>query len=243
MGMKRNRPWSWGNVISKETVLWTGALIGACVGLTIMLQFKEITDIDLWLFAEVREQYETGLKSFVRVFTDIGAPYVWFVGVPLLWTIRRRKEAVAVLLAILIVIVISWAMKYGIDRPRPFDLIQAIDPVYRPIDPSFPSAHAMTVFAVAIAIGLKWRRALIPLLTLAAAVGYSRVYIGVHFPYDVASGALIGILIGLVVNSLDLSGIIRWIDIRIMSIGNRVRTSVSPDEPVSEHSQDKIGNH
>jgi membrane-associated phospholipid phosphatase len=83
----------------------------------------------------------------------------------------------------------------------------------------------MTIFAAAVTIGKKWRKTLVPLLVLAAAVGFSRVYIGVHYPYDVASGALIGILIGLVADSLDLSRMIHWIEKRIRRLADRLGIS------------------
>ncbi|HEY3420735.1 MAG TPA: phosphatase PAP2 family protein [Methanomassiliicoccales archaeon] len=229
MGMNDEAAPEKNKIFSRRSWIWLGGILAACVVLTLILQLKEITNIDVWLFTEVREQYETALKSFFRVFTDLGALNVWFLAVPLLWAIRRKKEAGAVFIALLMVILIAWGMKYGIDRPRPFEVIQAVDPVYRPTDPSFPSGHAMTVFACALAIGLKWRKALIPLLVLAAAVGYSRVYIGVHYPYDVASGALIGIMIGLFVNSLDLSRIIHWIEVRFSYVRRKIGIARKPD--------------
>jgi membrane-associated phospholipid phosphatase len=97
----------------------------------------------------------------------------------------------------------------------------------------------MTVFAGAVAVGKKWRKALIPLLVLAAAVGFSRVYIGVHFPYDVASGALIGILIGLVADSLDLIRMVDWIDRWMQMFQARIGIPKKPDI-VHNDSQDEI---
>ncbi len=242
MGDNDGMPSDYHRVFTVRTSTAIVALMTACIVLTLLLQLKLITDLDVWLFHEAREQYETALKSFSRVVTELGSLVVWFLVVPLLWAIHRKKEAGALFVALLMVILIAGAMKYAIDRPRPFDVIMAVDPLYRPSDPSFPSAHAMTAFAGAIAIGLKWRRALLPLLFLAAAVGFSRVYIGVHFPYDVASGALIGILIGLVVDGLDLSRIITMIDLRLERVANRIGISQRPDDE-GDNSQDKIGNH
>ena len=210
---------------SRRTLILVAVLLAVCVILTLLLRIKEITDLDAQLFLEVREQYETGLKSFFRVFTELGSLYFWIPVIPLLWLARKKKESSALLIALLMVILFAASMKYAIDRPRPYDVIQAVDPLYRPIDPSFPSAHAMTVFAAAVAIGRKWHKALIPLLLLAAAVGFSRVYIGVHYPYDVASGALIGILIGLVVDSMDLSRLTSWIESGIQRIAGRLGIS------------------
>ena len=203
-------------IVSKDSWTLLALILVACVGLVLLLQFRQITDLDVYLFGEVREQYETSLKAFIRVFTDIGSPAVWFLVVPILWAAKKKHAAAALFIALFSVILIAASMKYAIDRPRPFDIIQAVDPVYRPSDASFPSAHAMTIFAAAVTLGKKWRKALIPLLVLAAAVGYSRVYIGVHFPYDVAGGALIGILVGLFASSLDLTRLVHWTDKEIL---------------------------
>ena len=201
-------------IYSTRTLVLLLVLLVTCVVLSLLLTIKELTDLDARLFLEAREQYATGLRSFVLVFTELGSLPVWFLAVPLLWLGRKKQAAATLLIAVLMVVLVAVSMKYAVDRPRPYEVIQAVDPLYRPFDPSFPSAHAMAAFAGAVAVGRKWRRAMIPLLVLAAAVGFSRVYIGVHYPYDVAGGALIGILIGLVAASLDLTGMIAWIEER-----------------------------
>ena len=210
---------------SNRTLVLVLVLLAVCIALPLLLRFKEITDLDSRLFLEAREQYETGLKSFLRVFTELGSIPLWFVVPPLLWIGRRKKEAAALFVALLMVVLFAASIKYAIDRPRPYDVLQAIDPLYRPSDPSFPSGHAMTIFAAAVTLGMKWRKTLVPLLVLAAAVGFSRVYIGVHFPYDVASGALIGILIGLVADSLDLTRMVGWTERKIAGISERLGIS------------------
>ena len=215
-------------IYSTRTLVLVVILLTACVILPLLLSIRQLSDLDAQLFLEVREQYETGLKSFLRAFTELGSLPVWFLMVPILWLVRKKKEAAALLISLLMVVLFAAAIKYAIDRPRPYEIMQAIDPLYRPTDPSFPSAHAMTIFAATIAVGMKWRKALIPLLILAAAIGFSRVYIGVHYPYDVASGALIGILIGLVADSLDLNRTIRWTEIRIGRIAGWFGLSRDP---------------
>lgn len=61
---------------------------------------------------------------------------------------------------------------------------------------SFPSGHATTAFAAAAAVGVLHPRLRWPLLGLAAVVGFSRVYLGVHWGLDVLAGAALGISIG-----------------------------------------------
>jgi undecaprenyl-diphosphatase len=74
--------------------------------------------------------------------------------------------------------------------------------VHRPVSPSFPSGHAASAFAFASAMGRAAPGARLPLRVAASTVAYSRVHTGVHYPSDVAIGALIGNLCGWAVGRL-----------------------------------------
>jgi membrane-associated phospholipid phosphatase len=65
-----------------------------------------------------------------------------------------------------------------------------------PHSASFPSGHTASGFAFATAVAQILPAAAAPLRTLAAAVGYSRVHTGVHYPADVIIGAMIGVAVG-----------------------------------------------
>ncbi|MGW0812904.1 phosphatase PAP2 family protein [Streptomyces viridiviolaceus] len=62
-----------------------------------------------------------------------------------------------------------------------------------PTSASFPSGHTASAVAFATAVGVVLPAAAVPLGVLAGAVGYSRVHTGVHYPGDVAAGAVVGI--------------------------------------------------
>ncbi|MFC8763542.1 phosphatase PAP2 family protein [Streptomyces sp. NPDC057193] len=62
-----------------------------------------------------------------------------------------------------------------------------------PDSASFPSGHTASAVAFATAVGVVLPPAAVPLQVLAMAVGYSRVHTGVHYPGDVAAGAVLGI--------------------------------------------------
>ncbi len=81
------------------------------------------------------------------------------------------------------------------DRPRPFDMYPGEVELlfYRPTDPSFPSNIAATAFAFASGIWLGNRRVGYFLLLPAFIVGFARVFIGVHYPFDILGAALAGI--------------------------------------------------
>jgi membrane-associated phospholipid phosphatase len=61
-----------------------------------------------------------------------------------------------------------------------------------PRSTSFPSGHAASAFAFAYAVGRNLPGLAVPIRLLAAAVAYSRVHTGVHYPGDVAAGSIMG---------------------------------------------------
>lgn len=79
-------------------------------------------------------------------------------------------------------------------RTRPYDLLGYEILVRRLGDYSFPSGHTSASFAAATAIYAIDRRWGAAAYVLAALIGFSRLYLGVHFPTDVLAGAVVGIL-------------------------------------------------
>ncbi len=84
------------------------------------------------------------------------------------------------------------------NRPRPLLQIFDVRVVGEPLfTHSFPSGHSMTAFAVAIACSVFVPRLRYLLIPVAVLTAISRIYVGAHFPLDVAYGALAGTLIGI----------------------------------------------
>ena len=86
-------------------------------------------------------------------------------------------------------------------RERPFDAhpLQTVLLVPGSSEPSFPSDHATAAFAVAFSVLLVGRRLGVVFVLAAVTIAMSRIFVGVHYPGDVAAGALIGLLSSLVV--------------------------------------------
>ena len=102
--------------------------------------------------------------------------------------------AVAVAAATLLVTL----LKELFDRARPPIADPSLDVVgVLPASASFPSGHAASAFAAAVAVGMVYPRVRRPLLVLAALVALSRVYLGVHYASDVIVGGALGALLGL----------------------------------------------
>ena len=90
-------------------------------------------------------------------------------------------------------------LKTAFDRRRPYEVLPEADPLLRwDLSSSMPSGHATASAAGAVILayllGGRWAWAV---GGLAVAVGFGRVYIGVHYPFDVLAGAALGVAVGL----------------------------------------------
>ena len=100
-------------------------------------------------------------------------------------------------------------LKRGLKRNRPADALPGFESFIVPADKfSFPSGHTSGAFLVATATGWIFPALLVPLYLWAALVGTSRVFLGVHFPSDIAAGALMGTSIGLLAISVLSPGLL-----------------------------------
>ncbi len=110
--------------------------------------------------------------------------------------IELKRKAVFLISTVSISSIISLILKYTIDRPRPFISYDFIEKLSVGGSPSFPSGHTAEATAFALAVCIIYPRwyIIIPSLTWAILVGYSRMSLGVHYPSDVLAGVIIGVL-------------------------------------------------
>jgi membrane-associated phospholipid phosphatase len=107
-----------------------------------------------------------------------------------------QKQSFKIIGSLVINTAITQGLKYTINRQRPYDAYPTIiNPYNIETDASFPSGHTSTAFALATSLSMqnkKWY-VVIPAFAWATSVGYSRMYLGEHYPSDVFAGAAIGI--------------------------------------------------
>jgi undecaprenyl-diphosphatase len=122
-------------------------------------------------------------------------------------TLARRlpvRGVVRIALALLLAsLCVNLLLKPTVNRERPFATTPAIHVIGRPpLDRSFPSGHSANAFAGAYVLSCFVPAARVLWWALAISIAYSRIYLGVHYPLDVAGGAAVGILSGVVVMAL-----------------------------------------
>ena len=135
----------------------------------------------LWLQEAVRNAVLTPLFTLYTHLGDSG----------LMW--------IALSVLLLSLMFTNGILKHLVERPRPWLTVEGLTPLIAEHDPnSFPSGHTSASFAAASA----WCRTLprrwmgVTAVVLAALMGFSRLYVGVHFPSDVLAGVLVGLFCG-----------------------------------------------
>ena len=144
------------------------------------------------------------LNTPMTVYSGIGVGlFVAFMVIA--WWIARRRDAasmasaLAVPVAAIVAYVVNDGVKLLFGEHRPCDrfphafLLEKCPPID---DYSFPSNHTVVVFAMAVALLLVSRALGIWALVAATIMGVSRVYVGAHYPHDVAAGMVVGLLVG-----------------------------------------------
>lgn len=157
-------------------------------------------DVRAW----VHERSAPPLTSAMRAFTLLGSPLVLWLLVVLVfflfWKTNWRHEAWFFGIAMLGALALDVGLKLGFQRPRPAPFFG----IALPHSYSYPSGHALYslcfygIIASLTTLHLQhaWARCLVWLAAalLAGLIGYSRIYLGVHYPSDVIAGYSVALI-------------------------------------------------
>jgi undecaprenyl-diphosphatase len=164
---------------------------------------RRIRNLDRALFRAIFGVKWAPLTSLMRAFTiagSAGAIWGFLAAVGFLLTGLEPSRLLIPWTAIAASWTVAEGAKYLFERTRPFLWDTEIAPLIKtPSSSSFPSGHSATAAAGAITLSVLYPP-FAPVLVLAGLlVVLSRVYLGVHFPFDVLAGIIIGIATSAVV--------------------------------------------
>lgn len=182
---------------------WIVLLICSVIFIAILedIYEKEQLEIDIEIYKAVvlnlRVEWLTGIMKFV---TNIGGAYVLvLIAICSIIFIKDRKIGISITSNLIVVTILNIILKNIIERPRPEGYRLIAETGY-----SFPSGHSMVSMAFyGFIIFLIWKKvnnvklkyiSTILLTLLIPLIGFSRIYLGVHYASDVLGGFAIAII-------------------------------------------------
>ena len=163
-------------------------------------------NVDLKLFRLINSGFANGFFDVVMpVFTNerIWIPLIIAGLIILFWRGGKRGKLAAI--SLLVAVAITDPLAARIFKPlfgriRPNIALEGVRYIWHCGGKfSFPSNHAANAAAMATAIGFYYRKSLYFLIPIALTVGFSRIYVGVHYPADVLGGFSLGTIAAIVV--------------------------------------------
>ncbi|MGV8171950.1 MAG: phosphatase PAP2 family protein [Candidatus Woesearchaeota archaeon] len=149
--------------------------------------------------------YSPTIEHLFIIITTLGNAYV-FASIIIILTIALivyKRPVTSFILSVAAAVSIQWLLKIIIQRPRPFEVGLTNPNTNTVVSSSFPSGHTIIFFAIIPLIGKSFPKIRPILWATAILVGFSRIYLGVHYISDVLAGALFGYFIGWTLMKLE----------------------------------------
>ena len=170
-----------------------------------------VYQIDHYLFVLINSKLANPVFDFLMPIITNGVIWRYPIGlaVLVLFIFGGKKGRLAALFGGILILLSdqtsSHVLKPIFHRIRPCHVVEELRLLVNCSNSfSFPSSHATNNFAAAVFFSSKYRRATPYLFTIAVLVSYSRTYVGIHYPLDLAGGAVLGMFCAFAVMGLEL---------------------------------------
>ena len=137
------------------------------------------------------------LDQILPWLTYLGSHFAVILFILLSWVLTKQRKILRHLVLLYAVqSAVIYGLKFLIQRQRPYLFLEMASKLSKGpgeiLDPSFPSAHAGFSFMMATLLSFWFPRYRILFFLVAAFIGWTRIYLCVHYPTDVVAGALLG---------------------------------------------------
>ena len=158
----------------------------------------QLIRVDRALFRACTAFRPERLTNLVEWITGLGDTRAWVVlGMVCAFSGPAGQElAWIMVLGGLLSVTSTNLLKFAVQRPRPFEAGLDRRLIDEPFGNSFPSGHSTQAMTIVTAVAVLYPNVATPLYCLGLAIALSRIYLGVHFPFDVLLGILLGTVLG-----------------------------------------------
>jgi len=155
-----------------------------------------LPEINNFLFYQINHFHFRWLDTIMLPITYCGDGTVLAIVALGLWKLRGWRKFLWLVLILISAGILVQIIKYFFPSPRPsavFSDIHILGPVLRAR--SFPSGHVTSTFGLVSFLSREFPQLATLIWVMAIVIGFSRVYVGAHFPADVLFGAGLGYLV------------------------------------------------
>jgi undecaprenyl-diphosphatase len=144
------------------------------------------------------------LDKFMLRFTSLGGgifTILFTLSLILFGNEKIRFIGIQIAVTLIISQGIAYSLKAILSRERPYNILKNLNTFGITLkDYSFPSGHSSASFSIATTLALNMPKLSLLIFAVALIIGISRIYLGVHYPTDVAAGIILGIISAIVVH-------------------------------------------
>jgi undecaprenyl-diphosphatase len=129
--------------------------------------------------------------------THLGSHFAVILFILVSWILTRKGRVLRGLFVLYAIeSAVVYGLKYLIQRPRPLYFLETTSKLSRGpgeiLDPGFPSAHTVYAFMMATLLSQWFPRYKVGFYVVAGFIGWTRIYLGLHYPTDIIAGVLLG---------------------------------------------------